>query len=363
LGKAWRLAVLIALGCSSGEGDPPAGASGMSGRGQGETGGAGGSSGTGGLGSSGQRAMGASGRDSGGAARSGASGGQTSEVGGASGTLGASAAPSTGGSDAIGGAGGGELGGEGGEGALAGTAGTGGSKGGTGGSTSGTGGSMGGGEGGAPAVEPQPIAVAVIGASSAAGKNLPEGGYSLADSWVNRYLAHLTAARPGSTLVNLAVSGTNTFHALPTGTTNPSDQAAVDPAHNITAALATKPDVVIVAFPSQSQVEMGMADQVLANLALIVDEAAAVDVPVWVTTNQPNKNTAASIPAQLAYRDQVLATFGERALDFWTPLAADDGLAIPAYLNAYDDVHPSAEGHRVLFEQVVAANIPDAIGE
>jgi hypothetical protein len=296
------------------------------------------------MGSSGRSGTGASGRDSGGAARGGASGGHTSGVAGASGAFGESGAPGTGGSDAIGGAGGAELGGEGGEGALAGT-----------GAVSGA--------GGTPAVEPQPLAIAVIGASSAAGKNLPEGGYSLADSWVNRYLAYLTGARPGSTITNLAVSGTNTFHALPTGTTNPSDQAAVDPAHNITAALATNPDVVIVAFPSQSQVEMGMADQVLANLALIVDEAAAVDVPVWVATNQPNKNTVASIPAQLAYRDQVLATFGEHGLDFWTPLADDAGLAIPAYLNAYDDVHPSAEGHRVLFEQVVAADIPGAIGK
>jgi lysophospholipase L1-like esterase len=226
----------------------------------------------------------------------------------------------------------------------------------------GRGGSSSGGEGGMPVVEPSALAVAVIGASSAAGKNLPEGGFSLSDSWVNRYLAYLTAARPGSSILNLAVSGTNTFHALPTGTSNPSGEAAVDPAHNITAALAANPDAIIVAFPSQSQVEQGMAAQVLANLELIVAEAAAAGVPVWVATNQPNKNTVASVPAQLDYRDEVLANF-EHGLDFWTPLADADGLAVPAYLNSYDDVHPSAEGHRVLFEAVVAADIPGTLAK
>jgi lysophospholipase L1-like esterase len=210
-------------------------------------------------------------------------------------------------------------------------------------------------------VEASPVALAVIGASSAAGKNLPEGGYSLSDSWVNRYLAYLEAKRPGSTITNLAVSGTSTFHAQPTGTQNPSDQPAVDPAHNVTAALATHPDAIIVAFPSQAQVEAGLADVVIANLQRIADAAGAEGVPVWVSTNQPNKNTLASLPLQLDYRDTVLATFGSHALDFWTPLADEDGVAVPAYLNPYDDVHPSAEGHRVLFEQVVAAHIDDAV--
>jgi len=169
------------------------------------------------------------------------------------------------------------------------------------------------------------------------------------------------AKRPGSTIINLAVSGTSTFHALPTGTQNPSDQPAVDPVHNVTAALATHPDAIIVSFPSQALVEDGLADTVIANLQTIASAAAAEGVPVWASTNQPNKNTLASIPAQLAYRDLVLQTFGSRGLDFWTPLADENGVAISTYLNAYDDVHPSAEGHRVLFEQVVAAHLDAAI--
>lgn len=220
-----------------------------------------------------------------------------------------------------------------------------------------------GGEAGAASSETTPIAIAVLGASSAAGKNLPEGGFSLSDSWVNRYLARLSSERPGSTIANLAVSGYSVYQALPTGTTNPSGQPAVDPQHNVTAALATNPDALIVAFPSQALVEMGMADEVIEGLQLIVATAAAKGVPTWVATNQPNKNTLASTAAQLSYRSRVMATFGERALDFWTPLADANGVAIPALLNPYDNVHPSAEGHRVLFEQVLAADLPGALAQ
>lgn len=220
-----------------------------------------------------------------------------------------------------------------------------------------------GGEAGASNTNATPIALAVLGASSAAGKNLPEGGFSLNDSWVNRYLARLSSERPGSTIINLAVSGYSVYQALPTGTTNPAGQPAVDPQHNVTAALATNPDALIVAFPSQALVETGKADEVMQGLQLIVDTAAAKGVPTWVATNQPNKNTLASIPAQLSYRGRVLSAFGERALDFWTPLADANGVAIPALLNAYDNVHPSAEGHRVLFEQVVAANLPRSLAQ
>jgi len=220
-----------------------------------------------------------------------------------------------------------------------------------------------GGQSGASNADTTPLAIAVLGASSAAGKNLPEGGFSVSDSWVNRYLARLSSERPGSTITNLAVSGYSVYQALPTGTTNPSGQPAVDPQHNVTAALATAPDAIIVAFPSQALIEMGMADEVIQNLQLIVDTAAARGVPVWVATNQPNKNTLASIPAQASYRGRVLSTFGKRALDFWAPLADASGVAIPAFLNPYDNVHPSAEGHRVLFEQVLAADIPGSLGQ
>ena len=52
-----------------------------------------------------------------------------------------------------------------------------------------------------------PVKVAVLGASTAAGKNLVVSGYSLSDSWVNRYSTYLSSTRPGSSVLNLAVAG------------------------------------------------------------------------------------------------------------------------------------------------------------
>jgi hypothetical protein len=212
------------------------------------------------------------------------------------------------------------------------------------------------------------VAITVIGASSAAGKNLDEPMYGgrvggLVDSWPNRNAAFQTGGRPGSTVRNLAVAGYNTFHALPTGTTNPSGMPAVDPLKNITAALTPLPDAIIVAFPSQAQVEMGLSDQVIKNLHTIVNTAAAMNVPVWVATTQPQTATMAELMLLRAFRDRTQTEFPGRAIDFWTPLVTSDGLTPEPLYQLTDGNHPNAEGQRVMFEQVKAANIPAALGK
>ena len=50
------------------------------------------------------------------------------------------------------------------------------------------------------------------------------------------------------------------------------------------------------------------------------------------------------------------------ALDFFTPLAASDGTPLAMY-NQGDGIHPNAEGHRLLFEQVRMADLPAAIAK
>jgi lysophospholipase L1-like esterase len=84
-------------------------------------------------------------------------------------------------------------------------------------------------------------------------------------------------------------------------------------------------------------------------------------VRIWVTTIQPLNTTPQGVVIAETLRDRIRQEFGSRAIDFWTPLAGPDGQPLPAYLNAYDNLHPNAEGHRLLFEQVVAAGIPAAL--
>src|SRR5262249_53785908 len=173
-------------------------------------------------------------------------------------------------------------------------------------------------------------------------------------SWPNRYAAFL--ATRGSRLTNLAVSGYSTYQIQPTGTTNPPGRPAVDPDHNITAALALHPDAIIVNLPS-NDAAMGVpvADSI-ANLAVVARLARDAHVELWVTTSQPRSLPPEQVALILGYRDRVTREYGARALDFFTPLAGPDHLPAPA-LNQGDGIHPNPEGHRLLFEQVRAADL------
>jgi acyl-CoA thioesterase I len=232
--------------------------------------------------------------------------------------------------------------------------------------TSSTSGSGVGGAGGGP--DPTaPIDIVVLGASTALGKNLDQEQYGgapggLAFSWVNRYIDDLGVERPGSNVFNLSMGGYGTYEALPTGTVNPPDRPQVDPARNITAAIAQSPDVIIVSYPSGGDLDDGISVQeIMDNFATIAATAAAANVPVWVTAPNPLSNTPApKIVQLLSLRDQIMNVYGERALDFWTPRAGPDGNALPEYI-LLDGVHPNAEGHKLLFDVVKAAQIPEAV--
>jgi lysophospholipase L1-like esterase len=205
-----------------------------------------------------------------------------------------------------------------------------------------------------PAEPPRGVHIVVLGSSTAAGAGLrdPE------TSWPRRYAAFL--ATRGSKLTNLAVSGYSTYQIQPTGTASSPGRPEVDPAHNITAALALHPDAIIVNLPS-NDAAMGVpvADS-LANIQVVATQARAAHVQLWVTTSQPRALPPEQIRLIVEYRDRIEHDYGNHALDFFTPLAAPDGTP-RAELNQGDGIHPNAEGHRVLFELVKAADLPSAI--
>ena len=207
-------------------------------------------------------------------------------------------------------------------------------------------------------VPAKPITIAVIGASTAAGKNLVEDGAGIADSWVNRYAAHLDSLQPGSRIVNLAVAGYNTYHGVPTGSTVPSGRPAPDPAKNITAALAANPDAIIANYVGDGGFG---TTEAMANLKAMHAAASGAGIPFWVTTTQPSiaGQTAAVLAQKFSQRDSVLSKYGSHAIDFWTPLADPGGSGLGArnLIQLYDDTHPNAAGHRLLFNQVVAAGV------
>lgn len=204
-----------------------------------------------------------------------------------------------------------------------------------------------------PPSSPAPIAVVVIGSSTAAGYGLDDPALG----WVARYAEYLAVERPGSLVTNLAVSATTTFHGLPTGTDNPQGRPRVDPAHNVSAALALAPDAIIVNYPSNDAAFSYPSAETLANLHTVADVAAQAGVTAWICTSQPRRLGSAGVTLLTDVRDAVLADFGERALDFWTPLAAADGTPLPEF-NQGDGIHPNADGAELLFEVVQRADVP-----
>jgi lysophospholipase L1-like esterase len=210
-----------------------------------------------------------------------------------------------------------------------------------------------------PPPPPSRVTVAVLGSSTAAGYGLSDP----ATGWVPRYAEFLEAERPGSVVTNLAVSGFTSFEVLPTGTPAIANRPAVDPDHNITAALATMPQALIVNLPSNDAAFGYPVEETLANLHAVTTQAEQAGVQAWITTSQPRSAFIAPSGQALliALRDGVQADFGEHAVDFWTPLAAPDGSPLPEY-GLGDGIHPNAEGQRVLFEQVKAEHIPEALG-
>jgi lysophospholipase L1-like esterase len=203
-----------------------------------------------------------------------------------------------------------------------------------------------------------PPFIVVVGSSTAAGFGLSDPS----TSWVARYTAYLTSQDPRAKVTNLAVSGYTTFQVLPTGTVNPSGRPAVDPAHNITAALALHPDAIIVNLPSNDAAMGVPVEDTMTNFKTVAAKATEANVLIWICTSQPRQLTAAGLALILGLRDRVEQEFGDRAIDFFTPLANADGTPLAMY-NQGDGIHPNAEGHRLLFEQARMADLPAVIAK
>lgn len=215
---------------------------------------------------------------------------------------------------------------------------------------------------GVDAADPHaPLVVGLLGSSTANGKNLDQPMYGgrvggLVDRYFQRYLDHLSETRPGTTGIDLSKPGYGLFHALPTGTVNPTGQPAVDPAYNIDAVLAGHPDLLIIHYPSANG---ATTQQVIDNLVTITTVADAAGVPTWIATPHPTAGALdADIAAALARKAEIEARFTDHVLDFWTPLADANNDAL-AGMMLTDDVHPSAAGHQKMFDVLVAAGLPD----
>lgn len=197
--------------------------------------------------------------------------------------------------------------------------------------------------------------IVVLGSSTAAGV-----GPNPADSaWVNRYREYLTKVDSRYKVTNLAVGGFTTYRVMPTGYLPPPNCSdRVDPDHNITTALALKPEKVIINLPSNDAANGFSIAEQIANFDTLVTQARRQGVALWITTTQPrNFENPEQRQNLIIMRDSILARYprqGVAVIDFWSGIADGEGQILPQY-DCGDHIHLNNATHRLLFQRVVAA--------
>jgi lysophospholipase L1-like esterase len=209
----------------------------------------------------------------------------------------------------------------------------------------------------------EPGVIVVLGSSTAAGL----GPEQPENAWVERYRAYLKARFPKFRLTNLAVGGYTTYQMQPSDYAPPGNLPKPDKRHNITAALALKPDAIIINMPSNdSNANYPAADQ-MANFDRVTKLAEQHGASCWVTTSQPRNFTGDSSALKqtkqrllVTVRDAIKQEYGGRALDFWTRFADASGNIEAAY-DAGDGTHLNDDAHARLARRIIDAKIPEAV--
>jgi hypothetical protein len=199
--------------------------------------------------------------------------------------------------------------------------------------------------------------LAIIGSSTSACFNA-----SVFDScYVGRLYNYYNMQEPKDTSVDngFAVPGYSCLRGMPTSFVSPYPDPNLqpDPTKNITAALATHPDVVIANYPTNGYDTLRI-DTILYCLRTIRDSANKAGVPCFVTTTQPRSafNLAARTKLKELH-DSIMLEMGFFAIDFWDGLTDPaDYTILPAY-NSGDGIHFNDAGHDTLFQRVIAKNI------
>lgn len=198
--------------------------------------------------------------------------------------------------------------------------------------------------------------IAVQGSSTAYGFGVPDDS-SLAGRLKNYYqqLGRI------DTLYKIAVSALTCYEGMPTGYAPPPGRPIPDSNYNITKVMTRnpRPTIVIVNYPSNGYDYMAIAE-ILDCLQTIRFTAESQGARCYITSTQPRDGfTSANRLKLRVIRDSIMARFGTYAIDFWTPVVNSSNNTIrPEY--AYGDgIHLNAAGHRILFEQVLAAGILD----
>lgn len=203
---------------------------------------------------------------------------------------------------------------------------------------------------------PDSLRVVVLGSSTAAG-----AGASPRDSaWVWRYRSFLQSLNAVYEVHNLAVGGYTSYHIQATGFAPPEGRVQPDSLHNITRALGFRPHAVIINLPSNDAALNFSIIEQSQNFERVAEIAEDAHVQLWVCTTQPRNLNDAGRLNLITMRDWLRDRFGEKSIDFWTGLAAENGRLLTAYDHG-DGVHLNNSGHYLAFTRVRDMRIPETI--
>lgn len=194
--------------------------------------------------------------------------------------------------------------------------------------------------------------IAIIGSSTAAGN----GATPISNSWANRYATYIKTLNPAHTIVNMAVPGYTTYNTMPTGFTPPTGRPVPDIQHNITAAVALKPQGIILNMPTNDTARGYSVADIQSNFRSITSAADAAGIPIWITTTQPRNLSTSGLQDLITLKNWIESTYGDKSLDFWSTIANGDGTINPLY-DSGDNVHVNNAGHQILYNEVVNSNV------
>ena len=186
--------------------------------------------------------------------------------------------------------------------------------------------------------------VVILGSSTAAG----EGVTPIDSSWVNRVIATVSHDGVKANFTNLAVPGYTTYQAMPNGFSAAS-RPAPDTAHNISKALALKPTLVLISFPTNDIAANYTDDETLSNYATITHMLDSANVQYVIFSTQPrNFPTAAQRLRLKTFNDKAKAEYTVHYNDFLDQLSNPD-YSIKTIYSAGDGIHLNNAGHTIIY--------------